>query len=381
MTSEQADERGSGGGEEGAEAGELIREIAAMTGACFLLVLAASLLAQVIPFVSRSLYLIVAVVFIYLPFWWLEQRELSFERFGLTTDRLLPGIGWGLLFSVLTLIPFAGGFWAWETYVVESTYRFEWGNFQRWEPEMEGAPKGWGRQPGVWLWTDDREVHLGVKAGREPVRVTLQSDRAHRPKVVGPARLEGESGGRWTLVLDQPNRRSEVVFAPKGTGTSDYPTRLDVAVAEPSGLSLHLGAGGKPADGGSYSLDRGLRWIWLWLMTQVVFIALPEEFFYRGYLQTRIGQAIERRRAERGREGGMRRWFGVSEANLWASLIFGLGHLFIPVGGAILANRIGVIFPAIAFGWLRDKTGTITAPVVYHAACNMMVLMAAPHFF
>jgi len=129
-------------------------------------------------------------------------------------------------------------------------------------------------------------------------------------------------------------------------------------------------------------MNRGLSWIYLWLLTQLLLIAYPEEFFYRGYVQTRVGEAIEAYRSEHSEGGeGSRSWFGVSEENLVASAAFGLGHLLTPVGGRILWNRAAVAFPSVAFGWLRDRTGSIGAAVVYHTACNMMVLLAEPHFF
>ena len=44
-------------------------------------------------------------------------------------------------------------------------------------------------------------------------------------------------------------------------------------------------------------------------------------------------------------------------------------------------EHLAVFFPSLVFGWLRERTGTIVAPTLYHAACNIMVLLTAPHFF
>jgi membrane protease YdiL (CAAX protease family) len=116
------------------------------------------------------------------------------------------------------------------------------------------------------------------------------------------------------------------------------------------------------------------------LATQILLIALPEEYFYRGYLQTRLGEAFAARRDEQGLEGNGPELFGINIEVVVASFLFGIGHLLIPVGGVLLANRFAVFFPSLLFGALRRKTGSITAPVVYHALCNMMVLVAAVHF-
>lgn len=390
MGAANSDNAGSGG-----STGTIVREIAAMAGVAFVLVLLASIAAGFIGFIARSLYLIVALVFVYLPYWWLEKKGLSFEEFGLYTDRIWRNIGWGLIFTILTAVPFAGGYYVWETYSVGHSYSFGWSNYLRWSPELKGSPSGWGREPGVWLWTDERDVHVGVKASAKGASVDLEFDKQARPRVVGPARLipaaESDAGAdgngakrhkKWRLEIPHGHKRAEVTLRPEGPGTEGYPEGVEVSIERGIPKSqLYVGPGAKRVSGGDYSTERGLRWLILWLLTQVIFIALPEEFFYRGYLQTRIRHAIERMRGSPGEEGESRSWFGVSEENLVASAIFGLAHLFIPVGGRIIATRVSVIFPSVAFGWLRDRTGTITAGVVYHAACNMLVLVAAPHFF
>ena len=378
---------------------DLVREITIVSLVVFALVLAASIAAQFIGFVAQSLYLIVAVVFIYVPYWLLERKRLSFRDFGLETDRLWRNVGIGLGFLAVTALPFFGGFYLWETYAVGHSYEFEWENFRKWNPQYQGRPDRWGEQgPGVWAWTDDRQVHLGMRTGRAGrIRATLTVDRPVVPDAVGPVEVapagaeagEVPEGGwkparEWRIFLKAPHKRAEVTLEPSGHGTAGFPTKIAVSMRSPTDeAGLYVGPSARRVDGGEVSFGRNLRWIALWLITQVAFIALPEEFFYRGYLQTRIGQAIGARREEDEESTieGTRSWFGVSEENLVASALFGVAHLLIPVGGQIMVNRISVFFPAIVFGWLRERTGTITASVVYHAGCNMLVLLAAPHFF
>lgn len=105
---------------------------------------------------------------------------------------------------------------------------------------------------------------------------------------------------------------------------------------------------------GTHALDE--------IATQIVAIALPEEMFYRGYLQS----ALERR------WGPDRRWFGGSlgRSVLVTSGIFALGHLVTVPHPA----RLMVFFPSLLFGWLRSRTGGIGACVLFHAACNLLAL-------
>lgn len=92
---------------------------------------------------------------------------------------------------------------------------------------------------------------------------------------------------------------------------------------------------------------------------QLVIIALPEEAFYRGYLQSRLDEALPRRL----------RLFGASigPSLVLTSMIFALGHFATIREPA----RLAVFFPSLAFGWLRARTGGIGAGVAFHATCNV----------
>jgi membrane protease YdiL (CAAX protease family) len=92
---------------------------------------------------------------------------------------------------------------------------------------------------------------------------------------------------------------------------------------------------------------------------QFVVIALPEEAFFRGYLQTSLDRAWPPRWRILGADLGPG-W-------LLASLIFAVGH-FLTIRHPA---RLAVFFPALVFGWLRQRTKGIGASVVFHAACNL----------
>lgn len=98
------------------------------------------------------------------------------------------------------------------------------------------------------------------------------------------------------------------------------------------------------------------------VMTQVLAVALPEELFYRGYLQTQLS-----RRWPPISRGPLR---GVGLALLVSSAVFALGHLVTVPHPA----RLAVFFPSLVFGWLRYRTGGIGASVLFHALCNLFAL-------
>ena len=383
--------------EEEARGRALLREALALYLVAFALVLALALLGLGVGFVAANLYALVAAVFVGLPYWWMGKEELDPERFGLSTRRLGRNIAWGLAATALTVAPFAVGQYIWEVEVRGQQWRWDTDNWRRWPAHIEGQPTGWGRQrPGVWVWTERGELTVGMRADPEArYRVVLEASSPFRPRVrersglmlraLGPdgrRTLSQAPARRWEL-YPPPGRRRTRARLPRHGAPSDLTLRLkpepDAARPAPA---PRVGAGAEPQqdEATPLELERSWTWIALWLITQVFFIALPEEYFYRGYLQTRLAQGLAARRRARGGPDAPRRLWLITPSNALTSLLFGLGHLLIPVGGALLANRIAVLFPSLLFGWLRERTGTITAPVVYHAGCNMMVIVLAVHY-
>ncbi|MBT3181404.1 MAG: CPBP family intramembrane metalloprotease [Deltaproteobacteria bacterium] len=94
---------------------------------------------------------------------------------------------------------------------------------------------------------------------------------------------------------------------------------------------------------------------------QIFLVALPEEFYFRGYFQSAMDMMCEKR------------WkiLGVKLGWGWiiTSLVFALAH-------SIVYYRwwhFAIFFPALLFGYLRERTGTITASVLFHAASNLIM--------
>lgn len=95
------------------------------------------------------------------------------------------------------------------------------------------------------------------------------------------------------------------------------------------------------------------------LPEELLVIALPEEAFYRGYLQTALDRHLGKRVSILGARVG---W-----ALVLTSAIFALGHLLTRFDAA----RLAVFFPSLVFGLLRSRSGGIGASLVFHALCNL----------
>ncbi len=99
------------------------------------------------------------------------------------------------------------------------------------------------------------------------------------------------------------------------------------------------------------------------VLGQVVLVALPEEAFYRGYLQTRFDDAFEAKLNLFGAR--------VGPGLLIASAIFAIGHVLTIHAPA----RLAVFFPSLVFGWMRARTGGVGASIAFHVMCNLFTEM------
>lgn len=102
---------------------------------------------------------------------------------------------------------------------------------------------------------------------------------------------------------------------------------------------------------------------------QLLVVALPEELFYRGWMQT----AWARSHPARGVNVlGARLGAGF----LWTQVLFALGHLVV-----LEPWRLGTFFPGLLFGWVRERTGGVVAPIVVHALSNVFIRTLEASFY
>jgi membrane protease YdiL (CAAX protease family) len=95
------------------------------------------------------------------------------------------------------------------------------------------------------------------------------------------------------------------------------------------------------------------------IVYQFFYIALSEEFFFRGYLQLRIHRLLGKRY--------FIRKIGFSWAAIVTSLIFTAGHLLVSFN----VMHVLVFFPSLVFGLLRDRHGNLLGPILFHGLCNI----------
>jgi membrane protease YdiL (CAAX protease family) len=106
-------------------------------------------------------------------------------------------------------------------------------------------------------------------------------------------------------------------------------------------------------------------------LNQLIVVAIPEELFFRGYLMPRLDRhwPSERRRTLFGAP--------VGRALLLSSLLFAVGHVVVVPN----PQRLAVFFPALVFGWMRARTGSIVPGAVFHALCNLLADVLHTSYF
>jgi membrane protease YdiL (CAAX protease family) len=109
--------------------------------------------------------------------------------------------------------------------------------------------------------------------------------------------------------------------------------------------------------------------IGLALLLQVFVVALPEELFYRGWMQAAWARQVPGRGVT---VLGARLGHGF----LATQALFAAGHL---ISGQ--PWRLATFFPGLLFGWLRARTGSVVAPVVAHALSNLLLLTLERSFY
>ncbi len=93
------------------------------------------------------------------------------------------------------------------------------------------------------------------------------------------------------------------------------------------------------------------------LLTQLLLVALPEEFFFRGYLQSRLGDNIK--------------------AVVIVSVLFAIGH-FITVclwgshDMGLCVQSLLTFFPSLVMGYLYLRTRSLWSSIIFHFLANIV---------
>lgn len=327
-----------------------LREPALVVLVSFILVGLFSYLPVLIPFLKPYSSVLIAAAFIYLPVLLIWRQGGTLDLIGVTFRPTFRQTATLVALAAIVFPLFTLGFFGYHALFFERSACIESSRLHAW-PEELNAPHYPGTEAGP-----DRELVLEARADHKlvlsnwsgtPRKVTASWENARaaffgratgRSSVLAPGSVLLEPGDRllWTSSGEATVRISGSGEIRKGAGeTSALP----------------------------YTANKGLWWLLTLLWVQLLMVALPEELFYRGYLQTRLARWFNRPVMVFGGD--------IGPAVLVSSAVFALGHLIaIPA-----ATRLAVFFPSLLFGWLRSRTGSIWPAVVLHAVSNVVLAM------
>jgi len=100
---------------------------------------------------------------------------------------------------------------------------------------------------------------------------------------------------------------------------------------------------------------------WTWVVYQIFYVAVGEELFFRGYLQSNLTRVLPAR--------------GNVDAVIASSLVFALAHVIVWGSGTAWL----VFFPGLLMGWLRARTDSLLAPILFHGLANVGYAVLRPY--
>ena len=342
------------------------REVSLALGLLFGGTLVLAALSMVLPAISGWLQALLALMLLTVPSLVLRGRGIVIDDLGvdLGPPRRTLTVAFVVMFCVTPL--YLGGFHLVHGVLLERSSDWSVERLARWDDDLRDTPArpcevsdhaalAWTTGDALWIMpprgkaltlSSEGGGGLSAKLARCDAQGRLRAQRS----------VEASAGGLWVT--------------PTGVG-------LRVPLEGLSAFSAEIQVDGEPSplevgafrqsrdDDGRLTISRTPWWILTFLVVHLGLVALPEEWFFRGYLQTRLDQ----------RWGTPWRLLGVSigPSLIWSSLAFALLHPILIPG----AHRLLVFFPALLFGWLRARTGNIGAAVVVHAACNLLQALTA----
>jgi len=115
-------------------------------------------------------------------------------------------------------------------------------------------------------------------------------------------------------------------------------------------------------------LPKEQGWI-SWLFYQFMYVAVAEEMFFRGYVQSSI-----LRLTNSGKDGQRRlgKWLSI----VLSAACFAIAHIIIQ-GRIIL---VLTFLPGLVLGWLFIRTRSLLAPILFHGLANTCYLVMATVF-
>ena len=278
------------------------------------------------------LLVIAAATFLYLPLEVIARRGDDQAEYGIHRRGIVRATLIALGLCVIIFPPYTLGFHYWQTDVVGQHLASDEARFDRWPMAVRGVPARRNPAPG--------EVHVFHENQRFWLNWKLSTESKFEVVAISDKPLTALKGG-WEI---NTRGASLTSVAPRGRATLatessavKFEIKMDNTKVDLD--RIRVGAAFTSADSNPVSFHRGYWWLFELVLIQLLLIALPEEVFFRGYLQSTIDKLV----------GSDRKVFGVDfnvKSTFLVSALFAIGH-FITIPNPA---RLAVFFPSIVFG-------------------------------
>lgn len=319
-----------------------------------LALLALSLLPLPLPGWAREVWITLPSAWLLFSPWVLARiRRRDPEAWVLGEGSPLPSVKVGLMVALAIFPPYVLLFQGWSVLVERRPMHWDISRLADFPTDVQGMPGGISRgDEALWVFGESGRLTVWNRTSRDlEVRI--------------PGCREAPEGLRWKgerMARGPSPGTAAGARIPPDTGIR---CRIDAGpsfLEVPPGTPMRLGEQGRAVVAGSpLDVGRSFRWIWVLAWTHLLGVALPEEVFYRGFVQRRLADTFRRRLRVLGADLG-------PEVFL-ASALFALSHLvLIPA-----PFRLAVFFPGLLFGWIRARTDSTAGSIVVHALSNVLL--------
>jgi len=275
------------------------------------------------------------------------------------------------LWSVATFLPFALAFHIWFSFIggLSLSPELNASRISKFQPELRSHQHNLlvtspAKPNEVRIWESAKEIFVFVPKGASEARVDIKPENheAYAPPTTrrllrGKLRRKNdrESSAAWG---ERQLKPGEAFSFPVGASEA-----LHIGNPGADSWTLITPHESLKMEGKSEkSLPKNLMWIPIMFLLHLLAVALPEEYFFRGFVQKHLRNRLPSIKVPLlpGR---------FPLAIVVSSALFALVHLVATPN----ATRLAVFFPSLLFGWLYERSGNLSQPIAYHALSNVVL--------
>ena len=276
-----------------------------------------------------------------------------------------------ILWSLGIFIPFALGFHLWFTVALGFDLKPELSldRISRFESELRSTPQEVlrypaGQRPELRVWVRDRQVYMLVPPDSLAVELQIERKGTTNNEQMSRLRFINRKLHKLPNTAHQDYEQGSKLlpgqgfsFSVKNLQSMEFNnTGAQTWILKTPVHEFQIEAGEQEI------IPRNLWWLPIMLVMHILTVALPEEYFFRGFVQRVLKDKLPSIKVPL-----LPGKFPI--AIVVASLLFALCHL----ASVPAPTRLAVFFPSLIFGWMYERSGSLTQPIIYHALSNVVL--------